>query len=306
MELKELRSLVLLSELGSLAQVTERLNTTAPAVHKQLKTLESGLGVRLYEKEGRNLHLTQAADILLPYSRDLLAQHDAGVRAIDEWRGLKRGLVRIGAGPTISSYILPPMLKHFRRAHRAVDLAVETGNSVTLIEALRNGLLDLALLVASQMSEEPGLKIEVSWPVEYVLVTNLRAVPKRCSIAELQKFPFILFRKGSRLENLMDRYFAEIRFQPTVFMTFDNAEAIKAMIRSGFGIAMVPYWIVDADLRNGSLRIIRQKERPLLSRIDLVTRKCSYIPAPTARFAEMARGFKSRNPRLTSGRDIRV
>jgi hypothetical protein len=57
-------------------------------------------------------------------------------------------------------------------------------------------------------------------------------------------------------------------------------------------------------LRNGSLRIIRQKERPLLSRIDLVTRKCSFVPAPTARFAELARGFKSRNPKLTSGRTV--
>jgi DNA-binding transcriptional LysR family regulator len=303
MELKELRSLVLLSELGSLARVAERLDLTAPAVHKQLKTLESGLGVRLYERDGRHLHLTQAATILLPYSRDLLAQHDAGVRAIDEWRGLKRGLVRIGTGPTISSYVLPPMLKRFRRAHPTLDLAVETGNSGPLIEALKNGGLDLALLLSSLMSEDPGLRIEASWPVEYVLVTNLQAAPRRCSIAELQKFPFILYRKGSRVESLMDRYFAEIRFQPTVLMTFDNAEAIKAMIRTGSGVAMLPYWIVDADLRNGGLRIIRQKERPLVSRIDLVTRRCAYVPAPTAAFAEMAKGFKPRNPKLSSGRE---
>jgi DNA-binding transcriptional LysR family regulator len=301
MEIKELRNLVLLAELGNLARVAQRLHVTAPAAFKQLKGLEAELGVRLYEKYGRSLRLTQAADILLPYARDVLAQHDAGVQALQEWRGLRRGLVRIGTGPTLSSYVLTELLKRYRRAHPTVALELETGNSITLVDALKHGRLDLALLVASQAPEDRELKIEVSWPVEYVLVTSLAEVPKRCSIAELREFPFILFRSGSRIENLIDRYFAEVRFEPTVYMTFDNAEAIKAMIRTGFGMAMLPYWIVDADLRNGALRMIRPKERPLVSRIDLVARKCGYVPAPTASFIEMARKFKLRNPRLVSG-----
>lgn len=102
---------------------------------------------------------------------------------------------------------------------------------------------------------------------------------------------------------MIDRYFAEIRFQPTVFMTFDNAEAIKAMIQTGFGIAMLPYWIVDADLRKGALSMIRQKERPLVSRIELVARKCGYVPPATAAFAEMARDFRPTHPKLKSRRE---
>jgi DNA-binding transcriptional LysR family regulator len=231
-----------------------------------------------------------------------LAQHDAGVRAVEEWRGLKRGLLRIGTGPTLGSYILPPMLKRFWQAHRSVDLAVETGNSVSLIDSLRSGKLDLALLVASQTPEEPDLKIEMSWSVEYVLVTKLAAAPARCSIAALQEFPFIQFHKASRLESLVGGYFAETQFQPTVVMTFDNPEAVKAMIRIGFGIAMLPYWLVDGDLRNSALRLIRQKERPLISRIDLITRRRGYVPALTAAFAEMAREYKPRIPKLSSGR----
>lgn len=302
MELTELRSLVLLAEMGSLAQVSRKLNVTAPAVHKQLKTLEAELGVRLYEKEGRGLRLTQAADILLPYARDMLAQNDGALRALEEWRGLKRGLVRIGAGPTLSSYVLPPMLKRFRRAHPSIDLVVESGNTIALTEGLRNGALDLALLVSSQMPEEPGLNVEASWAMEYVLVTNLPAVRTHCQFDELRKFPFMLFRKGSRIANLIDHYFAEIRFQPNAIMTFDNGEAIKAMIRNGFGIAMLPYWIVDEDVRNRALRLIQQKERRLFSSIDLVSRSSKFVPRPTAAFSAMARNFVCRNPRLISSR----
>ena len=70
MELKELRSLVALSELGSISLAAGYLHLSPPAIHKQLKTLESELGVRLYEKAGRQLQLTQAAEVLLPYLKD--------------------------------------------------------------------------------------------------------------------------------------------------------------------------------------------------------------------------------------------
>jgi DNA-binding transcriptional LysR family regulator len=280
--------------------VSEKLHLSAAAVHKQLKQLESELEVALYEKVGRTLKLTQAAEVLLPYTKDLLAQHDAAITAIQEWKGLKRGVVRIGAGPTISSYVLPGLLKKFRRAFPKVDLFVETGNSVALLQSLGNGSLDLALLVSSQLPEEPNVCIEVSWDVELVLVSNLRQAPRRCPISSLSKFPFILFQKGSRLETLIERYFAELNFRPTVIMTFDNAEAIKAMIRAGLGIALLPFWIVDADLRKGSLSIIRQRERPLFTKIDLVSRKSSYRPGPVDAFIGLARKFECKNPRLTS------
>jgi DNA-binding transcriptional LysR family regulator len=155
------------------------------------------------------------------------------------------------------------------------------------------------VLVSSQLPEEPNLSVERSWDIEFVLVSNLRQVPRRCAIQELRKFPFILFQKGSRIENLIDRYFAEINFQPTVIMRFDNAEAIKAMIRTGLGISMLPLWIVDADLRKRSFALIRQREHTLFSKLELVSRKSSYVPRPVRAFIELAHQFKCKSPRLS-------
>ncbi len=69
MELRELRSLVTLAENGSITRTAEKLNLSAAAIHKQLKILEDELGVRLYEKAGRQLRLTQAAEVILPPCR---------------------------------------------------------------------------------------------------------------------------------------------------------------------------------------------------------------------------------------------
>jgi DNA-binding transcriptional LysR family regulator len=177
---------------------------------------------------------------------------------------------------------------------------VETGTSVTLIEKLGNGSLDLALLASSHSPEDPSLSAEKSWEMEFVLVSNLEQVPRRCAIADLKKFPFILFRKGSRTQNLIDRYFNELDFRPKVIMTFDNPDAIKAMIRAGLGISLLPFWVVQADLKKGVLAMIRQRERPLFSQFDLVRRKSSYVASSIAAFIDVARAHSFRSPALVS------
>jgi DNA-binding transcriptional LysR family regulator len=298
MEIHELRSLAALAECGSLAAVAEKLHLSPAAIHKHFSALGSGLGIRLYERFGRQLKMTPAAEILLPYCREVLAQHDAALGALAEWKGLKRGVVRIGAGPTLSSYLLPALLRRFRRAHPGVDLYVATGNSASLIEGLKSGQFDLALLVSSQFLEEPNLTVEASWDVEYVLVSNLRNAPPQCAISALLPFPFILYSKASRIEDLIDRYFAEVGFRPKVIMTFDSAEAIKAMIRTGLGVSMLPMWIVDADLRKGALSLIRQRERRLFSKVELASRKSNYRPGVVQAFVQVARTFQFRSPRL--------
>src|SRR5712692_6059437 len=115
MEFRQLRSLVTLAEVGTIAAVAKRLNLSPPAIHKQLRGLETELGIPLYEKAGRALRLTNACELLLLHARDLLGQHELAVRAMQEWKKVKGGAVRIGAGPTISSYLLPGLLRSFRR-----------------------------------------------------------------------------------------------------------------------------------------------------------------------------------------------
>ncbi len=298
LELKEVRSLVTLAELGSLKLTAERLHLSAAAIHKQLKALEAELGVCLYEKFGHGLQLAQAADILLPYLRNLLAHYDGALLALGEWKGMKRGLVRIGAGPTLSSYILPVLLKKYERAHPDIDLMVESGNTTVLLERFRQAKLDLALLVSPELHESSDLIVEAAWPFEMVLVSG-RAPAHRCRLADLKSQRFILFHKGSRMEEPIDRYFAAHGFEPRVLMRFDNAEAIKAMIKSGLGISMLPMWIVDADLRGGKLSLIQQEEPRLVSQIALVRRKTGYLAQAVRAFILEAQRLRWARPRLS-------
>jgi len=289
---------VILSELGSLTSTAEKLHLSPAAIHKQLKVLEDELSVRLYEKRGRGLRLTQAAQLLLPYLKEALAQHDAALSALAEWKGMKAGLIRIGAGPAMSSYILPPLLKRFRRDFAHLDFFVQTGNTRFLLEQLDQGLLDVLLIISSDLTEGPPFQVNLHWDFELVLVASRRHVPRYCRLSDLHRAPFILFQEGSRMEQAIDRYFAANDFHPRVIMRFDNAEAIKAMTQAGLGISMLPLWIADADLRRGRLIVIRQREPPLLSRIALVTRRSGYVPQMVRAFISHAQDWVWKSPRF--------
>lgn len=299
MELRELRSLVTLSEVGSLSLTAERLHLTAGAIHKQLKILEEELGVRLYEKIGRHLQLTQAADLLLPYLKDLLAQYDCALAALEEWKGMRRGLVRIGTGP--SSYVLPTILKKFRRANPDVEVLVETGNTPVLLDGLNKGSLDLALVVSADLVECHDFCVENHWDFEMVLVSHQLQPSRRPSLADLKGLKFILFRTGSRMQGPIDRYFAANGFEPNVTMRFDNADFIRTMVRTGIGVSMLPLWVVDRDVREGRLNIIPLAEPPLYSKIALIRRKSSYVPRPIEGFISMARSLAPNSLRLLTG-----
>ena len=296
MELKELRCLVALSELGSISLVAEQLHLSPPAIHKQLKILEEELGVRMYEKIGRRLQLTQPAEILLPYLKDMLAQYNSALSALAEWKGVKRGIVRVGTGP--STYILPAILKRFRRANPGVELLVETGNTPVLLEGLGRGSLDLALLVSPDLIEKQDFCVETSWNFELVLVSHLRHASHHPRLADLKGHRFILFRKGSRLEESVDRYFAAHGFEPNVIMRFDNPDFIRAMVCSGLGFSMLPMWVVAKDVKDGRLHLIHQAEPPLFSKIALVRRKSAYLPQPVQAFIESARTLKEKDLRM--------
>lgn len=291
MEMREARTLVLLASERSIARVAGRLHLSPAAVFKQLKNLEQEWGVRLYEKRGRGLQLAPSTAVVLPYLREMVHLGDAARCAIEEWKGLRRGVLRIGSGPTLASYVLPDLLREFRRRHPQVDLQIQTGNSKWLLANLRAGTFDVVIVVSAGTHEDPDFETVMEWPFRIVLVSNLLKAPQRCRLHRLKAFPFVLFEKGSRIETLIDHYCHSNGFHPDVTMRFDSAEAIKAMVAMGLGLSMLPLWCVRADLRSGALHLIRQREQPLVARFSLVCRRTAVSSQAVQALIQAARTF---------------
>ncbi len=290
----------MLSDSGSLSETARILNLTPAAIHKQLKQLEEELHVPLYERKEGRLHLTAAAQLLLPYLRDILGQYESAVGALEEWKGVRRGLLRIGAGPSLATYLLPKVLRIYHQRFPRVDLDVQTGSSVQLLSALKGGGLDLALVVAPESIEEPSLDVVLEQITEIVLVSRLADAPKTGSLAILKKHPFVVFRKGARIENIIERYWASHGLKPNVIMRFDSAEVLKSLLMTGIGVSMLPLYTVDEDIRTGRLNRICQSEPPLLMKIHLVARMTGYVPPAVTEFIRTARKALGATPGSTS------
>jgi DNA-binding transcriptional LysR family regulator len=177
--------------------------------------------------------------------------------ALQEWKGLKQNAVRC------------------RSRYPDVYLLVETGKSRYLLDALGRGALDLALILGSESPESRAWQSKCRGTSKKALVSHLRQAPRQCRFGRIAQAPLILFQQGSHLGNLVDPLFRRDGFSSPSHYAFRHAEAVKAMIRTGLGISMLPMWAVDTELK---------KQMLLASCVNVWTEPCTW---------------KCRNPRLT-------
>ena len=298
MELRELKSLVTLHQHGSIREAAKRCNISPAAVHKHLKTLVGEFGIRLYAKEGGRLHLTEGGLVALPFARDILLHHDAAFAAIEEWKGGGSGTVRVGAGPTFSSCLLPALVKKFRRRFPRVDVYVETGDSSHLISRLRSGSLDLIFDLAASHLDDKSLEQVGQWEAQTGFISARPDVPTHCRLAALQRVPFISFAKGTAMESAIRHYFHSLNFQPSVVMRSDSSEAIKAMIRAGLGISVLFLWNIDSEMRGSTFKVIRTDAPPLSLRMSLIRLKSGFTPRAVLEFMKLADQMNWKNLHL--------
>src|SRR6185503_6727184 len=112
--LEELRHLALVAEHGSFTEAARRAGLSQPALSASIARLERGMGARLLHRGAGGTRLTAAGEALLPRARAALAAVEDGRRAVAEIEGLHAGEVRVGAGATACTYLLPHVLAAFR------------------------------------------------------------------------------------------------------------------------------------------------------------------------------------------------
>ena len=290
MEIREILSLTKLAENGSILKTAEQCHLSPGAVHKHLKSLESEFGVQLYEKRDGGLMLTPAGLLILPFLREALLQKEAASRALADWKRAPCGLIRIGAGPAFSGHILPPLLANFQHDFPLVEFYVETGHGDHMIDALREGTLDLVFDIGEPRQLSRELASVACWDAPLGFLSGNRDLPRSCVLADLAALPFVLFKTGTRISDAIQQYFETFDFQPRVVMRSDSAEALKSMIESELGVGILFLWSAQAELLNGKLAHIEVTDKPqLVSKMILVRKEMPYVPLAIQTFIERVR-----------------
>ncbi|HTH77076.1 MAG TPA: LysR substrate-binding domain-containing protein [Trinickia sp.] len=240
MDLKLLRAFVTVAELKHFGRAADALHTSQPALSKQIGSLESILGARLFERGRHGAGLTAFGTDFLPDAAALVRDaDDMLLRAKEASRG-KRGRLRVGLCLSVLT-IAPRLIADFRRAHPQVSVTLVDLSSAEQSRRLLAGTLDVGF-----MRMPKGDELEAFAVIEESLAL---AIPREASIARLPKdlnvlndigFVALSRARGAGTADQIDRWCAQRRFVPRVVQEAQDVQSVLATVAAGVGVAFVP------------------------------------------------------------------
>lgn len=249
----------------SFTKAADALFMTQPAVTFQIKQLEEQFSTRLFERGHARIALTPAGELVLEYAEKILALTDEMETRLSEMTGEMRGPLLVGASTTIAEFMLPRVLGEFNALYPQVRARLVVANSETIENRIAEHTLDVGLIEAPAKSAGLGSEIccddelMVICAPDYPLASHVEVTPK-----VLQEYEFISREPGSGTREVTDAYFRAAGIAPEslkTLMELGSPEALKGVVGTGLGYAIVSRAVCEKELQLGLLNAIALKPR---------------------------------------------
>jgi DNA-binding transcriptional LysR family regulator len=282
MNLRQLRSLVAIADERHFTRAAAREHVAQPALSQQIRSLEAEIGLALVERTTRKVAMTQAGDLLVARARRALAELDAASSELQSLAGVQAGHLSVGALHTMGPVDLSLLLATFHDRYPAVEMTVREQSSEELAEMLRDDEIDLAFLSVTERIQSRGLffrrliseELVVALPAEHALAGRAEL-----RLAELASEPFVSFREGARLRELLVGAAAGAGFEPRIALESNEILRIRNLVSRGLGVAIVPR--SDVERPGSPVAVCDLVDPPLTRDITLASRE-QRRPSPAA------------------------
>ena len=275
----------------SFTKAAEQLFMTQPAVTFQVKQLEEHFNTRLFERSHGRIALTPTGQLVLEYAERILGLSAEMDKRVSELTGAISGPLMLGASTTIAEFILPRVLGEFKARHPQVQTHMTVANSEIIENRVADHTIDLGLIESP--SQLTSLHTEVCCDDELVMIcapeyklAGLESVTPQQITGE----PYISRESGSGTRQFADNYFRQAGIAPedlNIVMELGSPEAIKGVVETGLGIAIMSCATVAKDLRLGTLVAIPLAPR-LIRTLSLVSPREKFRSRLLSTFAEFA------------------
>lgn len=276
----------------SFTRAADALFMTQPAVTFQIKQLEEQYGTRLFERRHGSISLTPAGELVLSFAERILALSDELETRLGEMTGEMRGPLLVGASTTIAEFMLPRVLGEFNALYPQVRARLIVANSESIEGRVAEHTLDIGLIegpaklggLASQICCEDELRV-ICAP-DYPLAEVGQVKP-----ATLVDYEFISREPGSGTREITDAYFRAHDIAPQSLkmqMELGSPEALKGVVSTGLGFAIVSRVVVEKETQLGELVAI-PLDPPLTRSLYLVYPEDRFQSRLTATFIDFAR-----------------
>ncbi len=246
MELHQLRYFCAVAETSSFSRAAEQSHISQPSLSQQILKLEDELGARLFDRLGRSVRLTELGKTFLPRARAVLRELEAAKGDVVEGKEYIGGPITVGVIPTVAPYFLPPLLTTFSRKFPQVQLTVLEEITPILLDRLRAGTIDVAVLAlpirGHEFDASPLLteRLFAALPKKHKLASRASI-----SLKDLRSEPFLLLRDGHCFRDTAVAACDRARLHPQIVFESGQFSSLLSMVGAGIGVSIVPEMAID-------------------------------------------------------------
>lgn len=290
MELHQLRYFCAVAATGSFSRAAEQSHVSQPSLSQQIRKLEDELGARLFDRLGRSVRLTDLGKTFLPRARTVLRELEAAKGDVVERKDSTSGPVVVGIIPTVAPYLLPPLVGSFARKFPQSQLTVVEEITPVLLERLRAGTIDVAILALPVRGHEFEASAILTEPL-YAALPRKHTLAKRRAIAlrDLRKEPFLLLRDGHCFRDTAVAACDRARLSPQVVFESGQFSSLLSLVGAGMGVSIVPQMAIEKD---GACKYVRISDAEANRTVGAVVLRGRSQSRAHAGFLEMVRESK--------------
>lgn len=290
MRLEQLQAFLAVAETGSFQQATQRCRVTQSTISRQIQGLESELGLPLFHRTSQ-ARLTVAGERFLPRARRICQEWQTAISELTELLEGKQPELCVAAIHSISAQYLPPVLQQFCQDYPAVQLRVTSLGSDRALKVLRDGLVDVAIVMNNRfLTASPEMvvdllfeeSIEVLMAADHPLTQN-----SHVSWRDLARYPQVVFKDGYGMQRLVQEQFQRYSLEFKPLVELNTLDGFRGMVRQGGLVALLPKSAL-LEIHNDPTLAIRPTEDPVLKRqVVLVTTQDRLDIPPIQHFRQL-------------------
>ncbi|MBD5772182.1 LysR family transcriptional regulator [Marinomonas colpomeniae] len=249
-DIAELLTFIKVAETGSFSEAGTQLFVTQPAISKRIAALESNLGVRLLDRIGRQVQLTEAGIRLLPKARKMAEDLQDIKRSMSLQMEGVSGELRISTSHHVGLRRLPETLKKFQQDFPSAQLDIEFSQSEEAYQDVLKGRAELGIITLSN-KENPLIESVPIWSDPLTCVVSKDhplALSKNLNLTELAQHTCVLPNKNTFTRQIAEQVFGKQGLKPQVRMNTNNLETLAMLVSIGWGWSLLPSTLVDERL----------------------------------------------------------
>ncbi|MDD3898183.1 MAG: LysR family transcriptional regulator [Syntrophomonadaceae bacterium] len=264
----------IVAETKSFSKAARLLHLSQPAISSKIQAMEDYYGIKFFTRTSQGVTLTEAGKIVCNYASKFSEMQQSMETELNQLLNISNPQLIIGSSCTSGNYAMPNSIQGFKEKYPQANIKLNIANSMDTLQKLRNREVDVAVVDGPIMM--PGYNVHYLDTLQLVFIALNQdhvKMKKKLSLKELRTKPLIIREKGAAVRSVIEELAAKNSFTLgdfNVVAEMNSLHSIRAAVKGGAGITIIPLVAVQQEIESGILRIIQVEEFDLRIDVNLI------------------------------------